>query len=267
MSTAEIEAYLFDLESKIAAKLLLHGPQGSSLTLEGRATLSAVRKLFSALDEYGAQTDFSKHVVKGELRIAAIDNIVSNSGCPLADDLKSFSAAYSGIRLKLDILPNNTIEEAVLTGEYHFGIGSFYNRKDRLAYQPLFREEQCLYCSKGHPLFDRPGSELTPADLLSQKYVMRGYMEEAETDLLPASLPHAVSDHAEGIVLLILTGKFIGYLPTHFAEQWVRRSELKPILEKLQSYSSPMYLVYPNAGNTDPVRHAFLAHCSTEFEI
>ena len=41
----------------------------------------------------------------------------------------------------------------------------------------------------------------------------------------------AITSHMESIALLILSGQYFGYLPAHFAAQWVDRGEMRCLLD------------------------------------
>jgi hypothetical protein len=47
---------------------------------------------------------------------------------------------------------------------------------------------------------------------------------------------------------LILSGEYLGYLPTHYAASWVARGEMKALLEHEWTYDVPFEIAY------DPVK-------------
>ena len=42
--------------------------------------------------------------------------------------------------------------------------------------------------------------------------------------------PHRLFTGEKGVLFLILSGSYLGFLPTHFAEAWVRLGKIKPVL-------------------------------------
>ena len=48
----------------------------------------------------------------------------------------------------------------------------------------------------------------------------------------------ASSYSMEGLAMLTLSGAFIAYLPSHYAEQWVARGEMRALLPRRLSYQS-----------------------------
>lgn len=50
---------------------------------------------------------------------------------------------------------------------------------------------------------------------------MRGYLGRQELDLLGMQEAAAMVDNVEGRAMLILSGNYIGFLPSHYADAWV----------------------------------------------
>ena len=57
----------------------------------------------------------------------------------------------------------------------------------------------------------------------------------------PAS---ASAAQMEGLLHLILSGRYIGFLPSNFAAPWVAKYRIKQIRADLMSFSAKMYLAY-----------------------
>ena len=62
--------------------------------------------------------------------------------------------------------------------------------------------------------------------------------------------------------MLILTGEYIGFLPTHHAAQWVTKKELRPLLAGQLNYATKMALIIKSGGFRSPVLQAFLEELS-----
>jgi hypothetical protein len=54
------------------------------------------------------------------------------------------------------------------------------------------------------------------------------------------SVPAALIDNVEAQALLIHTGEYIGFLPSHYAEKWVAKGELRALRPEQLFYSSSM---------------------------
>nr|WP_314092392.1 LysR substrate-binding domain-containing protein [uncultured Shinella sp.] len=94
------------------------------------------------------------------------------------------------------------------------------------ASQPLFSEVQKLYCADRHPLFAVPDEELTDDMLATQSFAGRTYMLN-ETICGVAFNWAASTPHMEGTLLLLLSGAYIGFLPDHYCDKWVRTGRLR----------------------------------------
>ncbi len=149
------------------------------------------------------------------------------------------------------------IERAVLEGRFDLGFGACGRHSPYLNYDDLFEERQVLYCGRGHPLFERSG-EVTVSELKGQQFARRAY---AAPNKLPSGVrlsSTAVADLMESVAVFILSGRYIGFLPTHFAEQWVVQDAMRPLLEHTLGYQNPIYLVLRKTEQKKPILAAFL---------
>jgi DNA-binding transcriptional LysR family regulator len=47
----------------------------------------------------------------------------------------------------------------------------------------------------------------------------------------------------EAVAVLVLSGKFVGYLPTHYAAQWVQQQLMRPLRPDVLSHHADFSLV------------------------
>ena len=52
-----------------------------------------------------------------------------------------------------------------------------------------------------------------------------------------------MTSHMEAIAILIKSGRYLGYLPVHFAQQFVERQEMKSLLDRELSYNDTFHLM------------------------
>ncbi len=105
-------------------------------------------------------------------------------------------------------------------------------------------------------LFDR--RDIRVADLKEQQFVRRAY---AAPDRLPPGVKTtstAVADLMEAVAAFVLSGRFVGFLPAHFAAHWVAQDLMRPLLEAAVGYPNPVYLATRKAETTKPVLSVFL---------
>ena len=61
--------------------------------------------------------------------------------------------------------------------------------------------------------------------------VRRAYLDEQQVAPLTANLPSTAQAHQiEGIAFLILSGRFVGYLPVHYASRWTKLGLMRSLL-------------------------------------
>ncbi len=99
-----------------------------------------------------------------------------------------------------------------------------------LNYYPLYEEKSQLYCSNEHPLFGLDDRVITDTLLAEYDAVLPAYAQSAEIKQQQSELKAAASStDREGIAFLILSGQFIGFLPTHYADRWQKEGRIRAI--------------------------------------
>src|SRR5262249_1835646 len=117
----------------------------------------------------------------------------------------------------------------------------------------LFDEEQSLYCGAGHPFFER--GEIPPAAVGAAEFVERGYMSKGRLRRAQRFNRRAAAYDMESIAFLILSGRYIGFLPTHYRHRWVASGQMRAILPARYSYSSQFeFIVRRGRPHTMAVR-------------
>ncbi len=244
VSQSTISAKMAELEARLGTRLCRRGRAGFALTDSGRRVYEASQILFRALDEFSAQLGDMRGRLVGDLHIAALDALASNPDCRLADAIDRFKRRGGAVQMTVHIANPLEIERAVLDGRYHLGIGSFPSHAPGLSYRFLFDEEQQLFCGRGHPFFARGDRALTIRDCEAAEYVRRGYYAGS---LRPGRFrprnETATAFNMEATATLILSGRFIGHLPTHYAEPWVARGALRSLLPSRAAYRTRFELV------------------------
>jgi DNA-binding transcriptional LysR family regulator len=239
ISLATISKHLTDLEARLHLRLCMRGRSGFALTEHGQVAHQATLKLFAAVDEFGANIDEAHGRLIGELTVGVIDNTATDPASSLIERVRRFAEVAPEARIKLFVTSPNDIEVGVIDGRINVGIVPVYHRVPGMKYVHLHDEISKLYCGRSHELFDRSESDVTEVDLARQTYVARGYVESMEKNAIVRALtPGATSLHVEGVALLILTGRYIGFLPEHYARQWCLSGQMKPLQPKKMTYST-----------------------------
>ena len=129
------------------------------------------------------------------------------------------------------------IERGVIDGRYQLGIVPEHRRSDSLAYTELFDETMFLYAGRGHPWFSagrtRPGWD----ELRGQALAGLGYQSPNMVLTHEHRLERRASaSDQEAVATLVLSGRYVGFLPDHYAEPFVRAGRLRAVAPAVLQY-------------------------------
>lgn len=232
MNLSMISTYLSDLESRLGLNLCTRGRSGFQLTPEGRSLYQAMDTVLGSIEEFKVEISKIKNQISGELSIGVVDNTLSDDRLCLSQALKAVKEIPGKLFIKLEIKSPRQIEDELLSKALNIGIGPFQKYHPQLAYETLHEETLNLYCGAGHPLFgyDRSQPEIPLDRLKGLEYVSRGYLREVKLCSALEYFSVAATVHnMEAVAVLILSGKFVGYLPDHYVEQWISSGRMRII--------------------------------------
>lgn len=230
VSLPTISNQMKQLEDRLGVRLCHRGALGFRLTPQGEAVVKAADRLFCAMDEFRHDlAELSKTQIS-EVKLGIIDNLTANPACRVHEAMQQMSQRLSGAGVSFFVGPPGELESRVLSGGLDLAIGLFPSPTTSASYHPLFEEEHGLYCGRGHPLFDRAEAEITLADLRCAKYASWAYLEPYVSANTALQLqPVTGTPFMEGMICLLLSGQYVGYLPSHFAQRWVDGGELQAL--------------------------------------
>lgn len=257
ISQSTISTHMTALEQRLGVRLCQRGRSGFSLTEKGQRIHQAALQLFAAMDGFRTEAGAVRDRLVGRLAIGLVDNIVTNPASHLEKAIEALNRQAPEVEIAVHVVAPTDLERGVLDGKFDLGLGACGRHSPNLTYEDVFDEQQILYCGRGHALFERNG-EVTLKDLKSQQLVRRAY---AAPDLFPAHIrptASAVADLMESVAVLILSGRYIGFLPQHFARQWVDQDRMRPLLAGRLGYRNPIYLTMRKSDKPSPVLSAFL---------
>lgn len=222
ISASTMSIRMSELEESLGLKLCQRGRAGFSVTPEGEAVYRACESLMIAHEGFVSTIGAVKNEISGELRLGVIDNAIFDPNLPITRIIADFYEQAANLEITLYTLPPTELERALLEQRLHLAIGVFYQRIPVLTYHPLCREKLLLYCAHSHPLFNR--NDLNPGvDRIQQcEFIERTYGQS--TSQLNRTIDFKASAWAsslEATALLILSGKYIGFLPQYYAQLWV----------------------------------------------
>ncbi len=120
----------------------------------------------------------------------------------------------------------------------------------------MFDELQLLYCGGGHPLFDVCPSQLTDAAIARARHV-------AHVCPIPeawgrAIEPATTAQHMESVALLVLSGRYVGFLPAHYAAEWETRGHMRALWPERYRYTNTFYAIVRRQAAQPELLRAFL---------
>ena len=246
------------LETRLGVKLCQRGRSGFRLTEQGVAIHEATQRLLSAVETFCMDADVLKQRISGKLNLGIIDSTITDRDSPLPRATQRFVSRGHDVHLSVYVGTPAELEERVLDNRLHLAIGHFPARIPGISYSPLYREALGLYCGRHHPLFETnlEGAELGKA-IVASRIVVRGYMQQYDLDVLGVSKAAATVDNIEALAILIISGAYLGLLPMHVAQQWVRTGEMRRLPITESQLESP-FDVITRRGAMPPILHAFL---------
>ena len=231
-----ISRHLQTLEGRLGMVLCHRGRGGFSLTGEGKHIYDSAVRLVRSIEGFRNEVNDLHQSLKGHLVIAMFDMTTTNPECKVNEAIHHYIKEAPDISIEIHVVPVNEIEKGVIDGRYDIGIAPPTRRSESLAYMPLFGEKMALYCGKGHALFGRTDT-ISDQEILDQRYIGLTFsspnMEHSNTLGLTKS---ACASNQEGIMTLIRSGQYIGFLPEHFVEHMIGEEQIQKIQNPKFSY-------------------------------
>lgn len=260
MST--ISRHVKDLEQRLGLVLCRRGRAGFALTPEGERVLAATDELLRATDAFRGRLHDIHQRLGGELHVALFEKTVSNPAARIADAVGRFRALAPTVMLHLHVGTLGMIERGVIDGTYHLGVIPEHRRSDSLAYDALFDETMRLYAGPGHPWFAGPDNRRDDRRdwqaLRAQPLAGLGYhspnLELTHARRLERA---ATASDQEGVATLLLSGAFVGFLPDHYAEPFVRGGRLRAVSPRVLNYECRFACIRRHAPAPLRVAQAF----------
>ena len=246
IGTSTVSRHIKDLETRLGLTLCRRGRAGFALTPEGQKIYAQTTTLLAATDTFRSGVDEIHERMGGQLHVAMFDKTASNPQAHIAKAIALFTEQAPDVALNLHVATLTAIERGVLDGQYQIGIIPGHRSSDTLEYTLLFDEVMLLYCGHAHPLFGATVAK-QPKDwdgLRAHQFAGLGYhspnMEISQQVRLTRK---ATGFDQEAIATLILSGKFLGFLPDHYAESFVRDGQMRAIDPAVFRYDCQFFAI------------------------
>ncbi len=241
LTPGTISNHISHLEARFGVRLCERGRKGFSMTADGLRILEAAESLLRSVENFTGIVGSVRGELTGTVHLGTVDAMHTNSDAPLYRAIDRFAEMAPKVVLHVEIASPQDLLQRLLDGRYGVVLTPIRETHHSVRTQPLFCEEQRLYCGRSHPLFDRMPS-VTTEMVRGYPYVGRTYSSGSGLERDEAFDHRAMSSHMEAIVILIMSGRFLGYLPDHFAKSLVAANEIRSLLDADFAYSDTFYL-------------------------
>ncbi|WP_423823131.1 LysR family transcriptional regulator [Salinisphaera sp. SPP-AMP-43] len=235
ISRSAVSIHMGELETRLGFTLCQRGRSGFVLTAEGEATDQAARRLIAHMQSFRNEVNALHRELRGELNIGITDNLVTLPQMQITDALAELKDRGPAVHTNIHMMPPGSIETGVLDGRLHVGVTPALTRLAALDYIALYTEQTLLYAAADHPLAG--AQPLEAAAIEAADAVLPAYPLSDEAQAIVDRLNHtATASEREGIAFLVLTGRYIGLLPEHYAQRWVAEGRLVALAPDQFSY-------------------------------
>lgn len=266
MAQSTLSTHLASLEDKLGSRLCARGRRGFRLTQAGEETYAAIQELMNSFDRFDANMRRVHGRGNERLRLGIIDMVSTNDALDLPSILRAFTIKHPTVFIDIEILPPEQLQQAIIQGRRDFIIGASLLHVPGLTYQDMCVEEHHLYCGQHHPWFERPDGTITREDMHSAHYSVRTYQFFDDAYRLGKVTASASVSSMEAQELLILSGNFVGFLPSHKGEEWVKKNRMRAINPENWAMHSRFSLAYDAAIGPQSLKNSFL-HCCQDLSI
>lgn len=253
-----VSRHVKDLEERLKLTLCSRGRAGFALTAEGGRIYQETQRLLASADAFRASVDDIHQRMGGQLHIAVFDKTASNPACRISDAIARFAEQAPEVALNLHVATINMIERGVIDGQYQVGIIPAHRSSDSLSYDTLFGETMELYCGASHPLYRAGDANLDWERIHDYQFAGLGYhspnMEISQRVQLPRK---ATGFDQESIATLILSGRYLGFLPDHYARGFVADGKMRAVRPRLFQYQCDFVAIMRGSPQPSRVAQAF----------
>jgi len=261
IGVSTVSRHIKDLETRLGLTLCRRGRAGFALSAEGAQIYAETLRLLAGVDAFRSRVDEIHQRMGGELHIAVFDKTATNPQAQIGLAIARFAERAPDVSLHLHVAALNTIERGVLDGQFQVGVIPGHRSSDTLAYNELFTETMFLYCGAQHVLFPDGQAVPEPTDwdaLRAYDFAGLGYHSpNMETSQQVHLVRKATGYDQESIATLILSGKFLGFLPDHYADGFVRTNQMRAVKPALFRYGCSFFSIVRASPQPSRVSRAF----------
>lgn len=266
LSLSTISSYITALETRLGFTLCKRGRGGFALTAEGQVVFEEAHRLFKSVAHYENKMRALRDRLSGTLTIGLTDNTITDPNARrIEQTIARFMEHAPDVSLNVVTYPPNDLLREVVTDNIQIGICSFPKTVLGLRYIPLYDETHRFYCGSDHPLFAREDSEIDIDEVRRYRLIGRKSWLGRDLKEFAIARPHATVTDMEAEARLILSGAFLGYLPEHYARQFVEAGRMRMILPERLKVNVTFQASLDDSKQPDPITRLFLEMLIDDF--
>ena len=235
---ATISAHMKSLEDRLGTQLCQRGRAGFALTEEGKLIYEEALMLRSSLERFASVSQSLSAGLGGKLHIGLEDAITAAGSHLISDAVRQFNKRENSVHISMYVEHRQDLERAILEGKYDLAIGFFNTHYSGIVFTHLYDEQHQVYCGQGHPLFGNK-QKLSSQDIADSSISVRGFSTIDDCERMGAFNRRARVLDMEAQLTMLLSGNYIGYLPSRYARPWVDQGQLFPLNAPDFTYNSP----------------------------
>ncbi|WP_309472531.1 MULTISPECIES: substrate-binding domain-containing protein [Rhodobacterales] len=196
----------------------------------------------------------------GTIRLGLYDQSSANPDAHIHDAIATFDKVAPRVKIELSFDTLTALENGVFGGKLDLAVVPVFLPNTALKIERLYAETMRLYCGKGHEMFGQDTANIAPHEILSShKYA--GYAFNSPNmqagnrlNLIRAA---NVKDE-EALALLVQSGRYIGFLADHYAENSGGQERYWPLFPTRLSYDVQFAAIYRQQPAPDRKTSTFL---------
>ncbi|MCW8328942.1 LysR family transcriptional regulator [Photobacterium sp. SDRW27] len=259
ISRSTISIHISNLESRLNLTLCRRGRAGFSLTEEGSVVYDATIKLLGELEDFRNTINHLDTQLSGTLTVLFSDTISLDTRARIPDVFRKFSKLASEVYLTSEVARMTEIERLVMSEEADIGFIPYHRSLDGLEYQHIYTDNCYLYCSRDNPLYELSADELSDEIIDGFPVVYAGMKTQENINGHLANMNlKATAYNYESRLALLLSSKYIGFLPETYAQPYVDTGDLKAIAPERRFYTLEIMAITKKTSTVNKVRSLFI---------
>ncbi len=234
ISTSTISTHISTLETRVGARLCRRGRSGFALTDEGQHILEAAKDLVGAMETFSARIRSLREGSAVILRVGVSEGIAADPRIGLPGAIRMFGEKVPLPELVLSSGHPNELQASLASRKLDVAIIGLPSDLPLLKHKSIRLEvlqewKMQLCCGIGHPLFAFPERSIDLAEIRRHQFVARSNWTKDFLRRVNVPTPRVMAESFEGVLALVSSGLYLGYLTPEIAGYGIGRGQLRSL--------------------------------------